>query len=48
MKEKEKAKVEAHTQQKEKEDLLLKSIIALLGNVTILSSNSSCFNPDIF
>jgi hypothetical protein len=39
LKEEEKEKAEAQTQQKEKEDLLHKSTVALLGSITISSSN---------
>ncbi len=40
LKEEEKEKAEAQAQKKEREDLLHKSTTALLGNFTVLSSNS--------
>jgi hypothetical protein len=39
MKEEEKAKAENQALQKAKEDLLLRSIMSLLGNIIVLSSN---------
>jgi predicted Holliday junction resolvase-like endonuclease len=40
----EEEKAEAQAQKKEREDLLHKSTMALLGNVTVLSSNSFSFS----